>query len=1536
MGDDEKSSCFSKTIYSENIFENSQTKLDPEYLVTLGSRIFYASSAHHLPYGEQQRFDSETLLELSTECSPQMFSSNWFDSIDETLPNICEDLFAPTVVQQMVDFSHIRQKISELLPEPVNPTKIDSEDEEIKDHLFDRMMGVPKRELGFLKSKWASQFIKSFGTFEEIVSSNLRLIESSTLLPFFHKFGDGFDRASEVTKFNLYENQNYVEYMGSVWLSSIINACNGFKNASGKDQKSRKTRYKNVELTTNEFISHKTFFARISEPSPHRNTANILESLEFIARIDGFQKKVKRNNLPHFTENILEDSNIFIIVIPMSLADLNSTLYSGRNTMIPLMSDSGICKQLNLEFCKNALSGSFVDAGIQEKMLDNARKYGDPKRLFCNCSVCKEFIARELQLFFKRCGRPLAGLPTISSPETIFCEENGWMGRERFCTRASPKQDELFRKMFEKNQSFLLNREDRARFANAGNFDRDRKKDYDRLTSIRDYMKDWFCTLGNGLESSILCVRKDIWLMWNSNWLVHRNYEIPTYEMLMKHWKLSSNGFKLVDSFRKFNVIRKILSWISHSSEHKTLRYALSPGHVDFEKMCGILFKILDLFHETSHGLEESLKKSYRCPQENSMLKSLVSMILIRKTHILDRAVVSKILRFVTDSNCVPDCHCLSKNKPSPTDEKTLLNCKIYRRQCIESQIPNLVHVLDTLEKNYTLQDYIKSAVKDYTRNMENFSISVVGDGESGNFLTEVGNHIVNLNRVVVSTNCYGVDEFLNERKAKKLIKSNPNDCNDSVCNAKYCEIRSAEKGEYVFDLKNDELDGAHLGKTYENLNKNIGMAVTSAHQLQTSYRLIYGDRVPSAETIISRVTNLRGKELQYLHLWFDVGFLTEMFFDNSQFYCHMSMEKQKEFLENIIKLQCRPLRFLEKKKFEKPEIEDSAPKRDGSAGDFDGRDKKKTVKLENVEKKKNDEYMAEFEKQKKIEKELPDSSSSWLKLGGYVATRTLYEACACNLIPPEMRKMLFLSLNVFTERVHGAHGVRKNKKRKFNDSDLILNIKRAKLDENNNYSARRFDPRNEFCDDFKLDPNDAVENVETEIFLNLGMPSKKIPLKRTNYFPESFSPAKAHRHNEKQYLQYISDANKKNVDILKFFFGSQDSEDDEDLLETQVIFEEDWLWEDQMLFGKLRQNVLLQSLIAEDRYSTVTETMRLVIAYVEGRYHSNPKTFEAPENGISISRYLMPRRPIYHCIQKKNTFGSDRTAKYGDGKTQINSSVFGSFKMDKLRPDGSVAKKPRVRKNVIPSKSALKSLTRNLQKIGCDVIDLNGPATSFHSKGFDNKLISKYVPRGLDVISERAVEQVSFLQFARDFSNLKNKKFKNFDFLTLFGHNFSLFCLEGFCNPFLYLNVNPLDYGHQMNAMQRNFGKSGRRGVKSNSTKTTQPEESFEDVSNLKVADEIESISAEALAKNANLEKIWKTIEKNKLHPPLPKNWNPYEESCYKKEPYDVDAFLDFLARAAGETINGFYIHPGDEDFLGNTPESDELSGRPIFTRYI
>lgn len=237
----------------------------------------------------------------------------------------------------------------------------------------------------------------------------------------------------------------------------------------------------------------------------------------------------------------------------------------------------------------------------------------------------------------------------------------------------------------------------------------------DDLDDKKTIYEDWFTIVDNKNGTTLLGIRKDIFLMMYSNGYIHMMESEPIYHNICENWHLNSNKFHMIEKIRKYNIIRCILNWTHSVQENLLIRDILPPDHVDFD-IYYKLFDVINLWFKENGKLtklesfEESLSEAYSNPEDNSLLKGVVSMLLIRKKHVVDYNTIKLLKKYLYESTCDYNCACTLDPTTSGNvyykDKKAKHQCKNYRKRKLFEEIPNLKTVLDLMDDKITLQNY--------------------------------------------------------------------------------------------------------------------------------------------------------------------------------------------------------------------------------------------------------------------------------------------------------------------------------------------------------------------------------------------------------------------------------------------------------------------------------------------------------------------------------------------------------------------------------------------------------------------------------------------------------------------------------------------------------------------------------------------------------------------------------------------------------------------------------------------------------------
>jgi hypothetical protein len=247
--------------------------------------------------------------------------------------------------------------------------------------------------------------------------------------------------------------------------------------------------------------------------------------------------------------------------------------------------------------------------------------------------------------------------------------------------------------------------------------------------TFRNLYREWSSTCRLSDNSVLLVVRKDVWMMWHSAWMQYNFSSVgnksdpiatvkstPGFESMVRHWVRSSSGLSCLDKLKRYNVHRKLLCWYPKSKvKYTTLRHVLTPDNSDFGESCDVMDNMVRLFTKTDYRLETFSKQSYRNPEEGSFLKGLVSFLLIKKKHAVDRRILTAVKAYYEGNDAdllqyFKNCAFLDlpKRLKEELQNELELHLKTHPSGSRMGGLnPKVLEVLTSLVGTETLNDYL-------------------------------------------------------------------------------------------------------------------------------------------------------------------------------------------------------------------------------------------------------------------------------------------------------------------------------------------------------------------------------------------------------------------------------------------------------------------------------------------------------------------------------------------------------------------------------------------------------------------------------------------------------------------------------------------------------------------------------------------------------------------------------------------------------------------------------------------------------------
>ena len=255
-----------------------------------------------------------------------------------------------------------------------------------------------------------------------------------------------------------------------------------------------------------------------------------------------------------------------------------------------------------------------------------------------------------------------------------------------------------------------------------------------------------------------------------------------------------------------------------------------------------------------------------------------------------------------------------------------------------------------------------------------------------------------------------------------------------------------------------------------------------------------------------------------------------------------------------------------------------------------------------------------------------------WLKLAAYLATKTLYAICACDLFPVELRKKLFLSLHLVENR---------EKNKRNGEYDQIISLPTPKM----GYDQFGCLDLLESKTLVKVGPGEGVDFLHNTFGVSV---SKARPYYvPCNYEPEMFKPAFS-RNGGKAYLKFVRKCRDFQTREGLGTWGKPTSENDEDganpeeenesisckkkrrrLKRHEKSLHEDhyfppghWVWQDDVAFGSdEHKREIIMKLVIEESSGSVEETQRYFCSFMEYVYHMQPYVPVEPSGSVADSQ---------------------------------------------------------------------------------------------------------------------------------------------------------------------------------------------------------------------------------------------------------------------------------------------------------------------------
>lgn len=726
---------------------------------------------------------------------------------------------------------------------------------------------------------------------------------------------------------------------------------------------------------------------------------------------------------------------------------------------------------------------------------------------------------------------------------------------------------------------------------------------------------DWFsvCPVQYG-QKCILAIRKDIFLGMKSTWMCHHDTNVPIYGQLLKHWNMSSS-YKLVNKIRKFNVLRKVLNWLYSPDENKNIHFMLSPDHADFEDIYEMLFGILRMWNTDLETFKNAMTYSYENTERPSLLKSVVSMLLIKKKHVVEKNVVVALYNWLNGLSMEEYTDDVPENKAST-----------------KKSLPHLSHILYTLKQSTTLADREES-------------LSNLTEGISP---TSWDPNVPDLSYVLVKK------QIQSEKRRRVSIdktgRKNVGDGDGKLDN--YLDLANYGSGVKSLKRSRDEMDAAYERWTervdFSFLEEDMSGATTNPADYRKQILSEYKSKFKETFGVALKNKNLLYHLDDYTHILNNVG-------------CYCEYQKREEFKRASLKI------IANVKKVDRA-IQKRRRRGDATGGPKGVRNKRKPtrasgyVKLSKETMRKvcdiircvkskastpqhankkakmdhvkitdddDDEHVlqhkikqehAQEKKQEPPGVDLVDENNAceeWLMLGEYFAIKVLYQACLCESIPVELRKQLFLGILLVNVR----KGTEKRKREVSSEYQLVVSTKMG-------------EPQPDDDDD------DEGYDDGGGISWSFGPLGRDREAERNTLVPVSFTPPYL-KHNGTGYISHLNKIGGNNTSSLLEYLGSivpdgeeDDDDDGQDQQNIGGIEEDEWLWNDTILFGDDDAKLQLMKKLSSKESDGVGRTQILFFAFVEF-LHKIGKGKNEKEKLKLMELSARAYKPYYHAFQR-------------------------------------------------------------------------------------------------------------------------------------------------------------------------------------------------------------------------------------------------------------------------------------------------------------
>jgi hypothetical protein len=247
----------------------------------------------------------------------------------------------------------------------------------------------------------------------------------------------------------LFMGDEFGESTCDVWESTVLNSCTTSK-------KNRNVGIEEVVLEPGKQLSFTEVLGRVSKNIHQNNAGEVSNFLRFVSRIDGFKCVSAPTTWTNFPRHYLglESSNIFFFEVPVRADQLETSLQSGRNTLVPLMKESKFNTTLNLDFVKSTTHGASLFACLTDCVDENDDDDDDDEFYEKDEDVCfgdddvVEQITKDpkLRCFMERCEEELRGINDKDVGENdCDCEDykcirnNNWLHHQKTCTSSKCK-----------------------------------------------------------------------------------------------------------------------------------------------------------------------------------------------------------------------------------------------------------------------------------------------------------------------------------------------------------------------------------------------------------------------------------------------------------------------------------------------------------------------------------------------------------------------------------------------------------------------------------------------------------------------------------------------------------------------------------------------------------------------------------------------------------------------------------------------------------------------------------------------------------------------------------------------------------------------------------------------------------------------------------------------------------------------------------------------------------------------------------------